>query len=148
MLADAPAKRKSALDEIIEEQERWKAKRSKNANSAQCLSWLLPDILVRVVVRDLGPQYYNRKAVVESVEGYAGRIRMLDTGDILQVDEQHVETVVPKKGSAVSVLRGLYRGRTATVESIDERRETVSVRVERGPTGPVELSFDHVSKQA
>lgn len=148
MFADLPAKRKSALDEIIEEQERWKAKKSKSANPSQSLSWLLPDILVRVVVPDLGQQYFNRKAVVQSVQGYAARIRMVDSGDLLQVDEQHLETVVPRKGVAVKVLRGLYRERRATVEAVDERRERVSVRVREARSGPVELAFDHISRLA
>lgn len=147
-------KKKCALDEIMEEQERWKAKKqehnqssSKAASSSK--SWLLPDIVVRVMTKDLGAQFYRKKATVEKVSGeYGAVIEMMEGGVKVKVDEEHLETVVPKEGSRVAVLRGVYRGRRATISSIDVDRERVEVAVENADAGgrTVSLRFDDVSK--
>lgn len=100
-------------------------------------------------VRELGKQYYNKKAVVRSVDGFAAKVEIIDSGDLLEVDEQHLETVVPKRESRVMILRGLYREREAVIVDIDERNEKVAVNVIGVSNGlNVQLSFDHVSKMA
>jgi len=149
-----PPKKKSALDQIIEEQERWKERKSVK-KSTKPETWLLEGIMVRVVTKDLGKEYYNKKATVEKlVDEYGAVIRMLDSPSSsatrVQVDEQHLETVVPKEGCRVAVLKGLYRGRKATIASIDIDREKVQVLVDNAAIGgrTVSLSFDDVSKLA
>ena len=147
---------RGSSDEIIEEQERWKAKKAERelgskAKQSKPQTWLLPDIVVRVVVKDLGTEFYNKKATVEKlVDEYGAVIRMIDTGARVKVDETHLETVVPREGSRVAVLRGVYRGRKATIAEVDADREKVSVRVDNASVGgrTVTLSFDDVSKLA
>lgn len=143
-----PTKNKSALDEIIEEQERWKAKKQKTGKSAKPETWLIPGLVVRVVVKDLGKEYYNKKAIVNKiVDSYGAIIEMIDSGNQVQVDEQHLETVVPSVGSKVQILRGLYRERKGTIVEINEKRESVFVKVDGASSDKlVELTFDDVSK--
>ncbi|CAG2175801.1 unnamed protein product, partial [Oppiella nova] len=58
---DAPNK-KSALDQIIEEQERLRHKSAKHDY------WLLKGIVVKIITDSLGDKYYKKKGVVEKVE--------------------------------------------------------------------------------
>ncbi|OTF77352.1 DNA/RNA-binding protein KIN17-like protein [Euroglyphus maynei] len=151
--------KKSALDEIIEEQERWKARQaaskyrsSNNSVPYKPETWMQPGIIVRVVTKQLGSEYYEKKARIESIEspGYAAIIKLLSNGDLIRVDERHLETVVPSKsGSKVLILNGLYRGQTATIVRVDEQNEKVLVNVERrssGSTEPIQCNFDQISK--
>lgn len=153
--------KKSALDEIIEEQERWKARQaskyrsSSNRINGSCIkseTWMQPGIIVRVMTKQLGPEYHEKKARIESIEssGYAAIIKLLSNGDLIRVDERHLETVVPSKsGSKVMILNGLYRGQTATIVRLDEQNEKVLVNVERRSSGssePIPFNFDQISK--
>ncbi|KAH7640667.1 dna/rna-binding protein kin17-like protein [Dermatophagoides farinae] len=125
--------KKSALEEILEEQERWKARKAasqhrSNNNSGPYKSetWMQPGIIVRIVTKQLGSEYYEKKARIESIEspGYAAIIKLLSNGDLIRVDERHLETVVPSKsGSKVMILKGLYRGQLATIVRVDEQNE-------------------------
>ena len=106
---------------------------------------------MRIVVKDLGSEFYNKKAIVEKlVDQYGAVIRVMDSGTRVKVDQQHLETVVPKEGLRVAVLKGIYRGRKATIAQIDTDKEKVSVLVENASIGgrTVQLSFDDVSKLA
>ena len=151
--------KKSALEEILEEQERWKARKAasqhrsnNNSGSYKSETWMQPGIIVRIVTKQLGSEYYEKKARIESIEssGYAAIIKLLSNGDLIRVDERHLETVVPSKsGSKVMILNGLYRGQTATIVRVDEQNEKVLVNVERRSSGssePIPFNFDQISK--
>lgn len=139
----------SALDDIIKEQEEWKAKKAKNGK-AKLESWLVPGIVVRVTTKDLGPTYHNKKAVVEKIpEEFIGLVKMIDTGDLVKLDEAHLQTIVPRIGSQVMILRGLYRERKGTIVEVLEKIEKVAVKVDGSSSGKtIELSLDDVSKLA
>ena len=103
------------------------------------------------MVKDLGTEFYKKKAIVEKlVDEFGAVIRMMDSGARVKVDEQHLETVVPREGSRVAVLKGMYRGRKATITQVDVDREKVSLQVDNASIGgrTVQMSFDDVSKLA
>lgn len=151
--------KKSALQEILEEQERWKARKAasqhrSNNNSGPYKSetWMQPGIIVRIVTKQLGSEYYEKKARIESIEspGYAAIIKLLSNGDLIRVDERHLETVVPSKsGSKVMILKGLYREQLATIVRVDEQNEKVLVTIDSRSSGssePIHCNFDQISK--
>ncbi|KAJ6225464.1 hypothetical protein RDWZM_004009 [Blomia tropicalis] len=145
-----PPKKKTALDEIIEEQEKWKAKKLQQKKSKP-ETWLIPGIIVRVVVKDLGEQFYEKKAVIEKiVDDYGAIIKMNDSGQLIKVDERHLETVVPREGSRVMVLKGLYRGKNATIAEIDIEQEKCKILVDNSSMGgrTVTVTFNDISKLA
>lgn len=151
--------KKSALEEILEEQERWKARKAasqhrsnNNSGSYKSETWMQPGIIVRIVTKQLGSEYYEKKARIESIEspGYAAIIKLLSNGDLIRVDERHLETVVPSKsGSKVMILKGLYRGQLATIVRVDEQNEKILVTIDSRSSGssePIHCNFDQISK--
>ena len=53
------------------------------------------------------PRYYKQKGEVQRViDGKVGEICMLDSGDVLRVDELELETVIPSPGGGVMVSQG------------------------------------------
>ena len=53
--------------------------------------------------------------------------------DLLQLDQEDVETVIPAAGGRVRLVNGRARGEAATLVAIDEEKFCVSVRIEDGP---------------
>ena len=74
--------------------------------------------------------YYKGKGVVNKVlKQFVAEISMLDGGDILQVDQAELETVLPQPGGTVCVLQGPYRGCQASMVGIDEEQYKANVRL-------------------
>ena len=114
----ADPKRKSALAEIIEEEERKKMAKMAETPPAD-LPWLADSIVVKVITKNLGSKYYKQKGVVLSVtDGYTAKIKLLECGTKMKLDQAHLETVVPSVGRPVMIVGGKYRGREATLESL------------------------------
>lgn len=120
--------KKSALDEIMEQEE--KKKEQKNRKDY----WLAEGIVVKIVTRSLGEKYYKEKAVVrEVIDRYQGKIKLLETGEKFIVDQQHLETVIPKIDGRVYILNGAYRECTATLKSIETSKYSVTLEIDKGP---------------
>lgn len=120
-------KAKSALDEIMEVEEKKKEKQNRKDY------WLTKGIVVKVMLKRLGEKYYKKKGYVKDVQDlYTGIVKMLDSGDTLKVDQTHVETVIPAIGKPVLIVNGAYRGEEATLESIDEKKFCCSLRLSQG----------------
>ena len=105
-------------------------------------AWLHKGIVVRIINRDLaGGKYFRRKAVVDRlVSSYTAELTVLEpkegrgddvTGDVLQMDQEDIETVVPKRtGVKVRLLRGPHRGRKAKVKNLDKANYTAQLKVD------------------
>ncbi|XP_065066935.1 DNA/RNA-binding protein KIN17-like [Rhopilema esculentum] len=120
-------KRKSALEEIVEEQ---KAKTSKIKRHE---NWITKGIIVKVITKKLGEKYYKKKGEITAVKDkFVAVVEMLDSGDKLKLDQAHIETVIPQPGRLLRILNGVYRGETATMMSLDERRFSITARIESG----------------
>lgn len=118
----------SALDEIMREQE---LKRERENRKAY---WITPGIVVKVMAKKLGDKYYKKKGVVEDVQDrYVGVVRMLDSGDVLKLDQTHLETVIPNLGRRVKVVNGAYRGEEAVLLEVDQQGFCAKLRVDAGP---------------
>lgn len=119
--------KRSALDEIIEEQERFKNKRNRYDY------WLVPDIVVKINSSKVGEKYHKKKGVVQSVEDkYVAIVRMLDSEDVLKLDQAHLETVIPQPGRTVRVLQGAHRGCNATLVSVNFDAFCATLKLESG----------------
>lgn len=121
-------KKPSALDELIKEEERKKEKSNRKDY------WLAEGIVVKLIAKSLGEKYYKEKGVVtEVIDKYRAKIRLLETGDKLKVDQAHLETVIPSIGKQVLVLNGGYRGNTATLKEIDTDNYCTTIEIASGP---------------
>lgn len=127
--SDGPStSKKSALEEIMEQEER--KKEIKNRKDY----WLAEGIVVKVVTRSLGSDYYKQKAVViEVIDKYRGKIKLLENGEKFKIDQEHLETVVPKIDGRVRILNGGYRDSSAILKSIEISKFSVTVEIEKGP---------------
>lgn len=104
--------------------------------------WLYPNIQVRIISKKLAKgQYYKRKAIVEKViDRYAARVEVLessykarDGGDVLEIDQDDLETVIPKEvGEKVRILNGKFRGRKARVVKLRKDKYRADLRMSDG----------------
>jgi DNA/RNA-binding protein KIN17 len=102
-------------------------------------NWLYRNIVVRIISKTLADgKYFKRKAVVDKViDKYTAEVEVLDSGpdkrdggDILKLDQDDLETVIPKEaGTKVRVLNGKYRGEKARVEELDKRKYQATLRL-------------------
>lgn len=122
------SRKRSALDEIMKMEETKKEKVNRKDY------WLAEGIVVKIVTRSLGEKFYKQKGVViEVIDKYAGKVKLLDTGEKVKLDQDHCETVIPVVGKLVKVLNGGYRGYTAYIKDIDIDRFCVSIEIASGP---------------
>ncbi|KAM7367331.1 hypothetical protein PAMP_015241 [Pampus punctatissimus] len=141
-------KRKSALEEIIEMEEK---KKKQQQQSVRTDNWLQPSIVVKVVTKRLGEKYYKKKAVVMEVrDKYAAVVKMIDSGDKLKLDQNHVETVIPAPGKQVLILNGPHRDTQATLEGIDEKNFCATLTLVSGQQKGkrVNVAYEDFSKLA
>lgn len=99
------------------------------------------------LLREAG--YYKGKGVVQKVlTRFVAEISMLDGGDILQVDQAELETVLPQPGGTVRVLQGAYRGCKASMLGIDERNFKAKIRLTDGKQAGkiLDIDYENISK--
>ncbi|KAG1655166.1 DNA/RNA-binding protein KIN17 [Nymphon striatum] len=122
-------KKKSALDDIIQEQERMKEKRNRKDY------WLMAGIVVKIMSKKVGDKYYKQKAVVQEViEFYTAKVKMLESGDVLKLDQSHLETVIPACGRLVRIVNGAYRGEKAILQKVITEDFCVTLEIASGLT--------------
>ncbi|XP_064277539.1 DNA/RNA-binding protein KIN17-like [Passer domesticus] len=138
-------KKKSALDEIMELEEEKK-------RTSRTDYWLHPEIIVRIITKKLAGKYHKKKAVVkEVIDKYTAIVKVMDSGDKLKLDQTHLETVIPALGKKVLVLNGGYRGNEGILESINEKRFSVTITIASGPLRGrrvEDIQYEDVSKLA
>ena len=121
-------KKPNALDEIMASEE------NKKERSNRKDYWLAEGIVVKIVTKSLGEKYYKAKGVIrEVIDKYAAKVKLLETGEKLKLDQAHLETVIPQPGKEVLVVNGAYRGSRATLTKVDERNFCVSIEIASGP---------------
>ncbi|XP_051911688.1 DNA/RNA-binding protein KIN17 [Hippocampus zosterae] len=140
-------KRKSALEQIIEMEERKKQQQQPLKTD----HWLQPNIVVKVVTKRLGDKYHKKKAVVtEMRDPFTAVVKMIDSGDKLKLDQNHVETVIPAPGKRVMIVNGNFRDTEAVLEGIDEKNFCASLTLDSGPQKGkrVDVAYEDFSKLA
>ena len=109
-----------------------KSTQSKTAQEPEDIrkkNWLRKNILVRIITKRRR-KYYKRKAVINAVyDKYTAEVELLDSGpdhhdggDIVEFDQEDLETVIPKVGKNVMILNGRGRGMKATLLAVDDER--------------------------
>uniref|UniRef100_A0A8C6U3J6 DNA/RNA-binding protein KIN17 n=1 Tax=Neogobius melanostomus TaxID=47308 RepID=A0A8C6U3J6_9GOBI len=123
-------RKRSALEEIKEMEER----KRRQQEPVKTDYWLQPNIIVKVVTKRLGDRYHKKKAVVMDVQDkYTAVVKMVDSGDKLKLDQNHVETVIPAPGKRVLILNGRYKNTEAILDGIDEKNFCAKLTLDSGP---------------
>lgn len=117
----------AALAELMKEQEHAKDKMNRKGY------WLTEGIVVKVMSKGLAEKgYYKQKGVViKVIEKYVGEIKMIETGHVLRVDQEELETVIPQIGGLVRIVNGAYRGCNARLLGIDTDKFCAKVQIEK-----------------
>lgn len=120
--------------------------------------WLYRDIVVRIVSKNFADgKYFKRKAIVDKViDKYTAELKVLDSrpdakdgGDILRLDQDDLETVVPKEvGGKVRILNGKYRSEKARVQALDKKRCQATLKLSQDGLVLEGVSYDDFSKLA
>ncbi|KAM9960549.1 hypothetical protein ACTFIW_009691 [Dictyostelium discoideum] len=131
------AKKMSAIEEIMfkekekERQQKEKLEFEKQQQQQQQLNsdnnnneekpWIIKDIVIKIIDKELANgKYYKQKGYIVSVENeFLAKVKLLDSGDILKIDQTLLETVIPQIGSTVIIVNGKYRGKEATIENVN-----------------------------
>ena len=73
---------------------------------------------------------------------------MIDSGDMLKLDQSQLETVIPTNGGKVKVVNGAYRGEEATVNAVNFDKFCATVKIETGLSygNVVEIQYEDISK--
>lgn len=120
-------KRKSALSEILEEEERLKEKKNRKEH------WLCCGIVVKVITKSLGEKYYKKKGIVEEIKSnFLGIVRIFDSNDLIKIDQDHLETVIPSEGKLVKIINGAYRGHEAILRKIHVDKFCATLEISSG----------------
>lgn len=120
--------KEDTLSTMMAEQERAKERLNRKDY------WLTTGIVVKVMSKALKEKgYYKMKGVVKSVIAkYIGEIEMLESEDVLKVDQAELETVLPQIGGLVRVVNGAYRGEMARLEAVDVDQFKARVQLKGG----------------
>lgn len=135
--------KKCALEEVREQEERKKEQKNRKDY------WLTEGIVVKVMTKSLGSDYYKQKAVVQEVfDKYRAKIKLLESGEKFKIDQEHLETVIPKVDGRIRVLNGAYRDSTAILKSIEVSKFSVTVEIEKGTFRGrvISVPYEDVSK--
>jgi DNA/RNA-binding protein KIN17 len=112
--------------------------------------WLADGIVVKVKHKTVGGgKYYNQKGVIEQVEGrYVGQIKMLQSGDVLRLDQDFLETVLPALEGRVLVLNGPHRGERATLKAIDIDKFCATIQLSGSGELVKGIAYEDIAKLA
>jgi DNA/RNA-binding protein KIN17 len=78
------------------------------------------------------------------IDKYVGELTMVDSGDVIRVDQEELETVLPAPGGSVLVVNGQYRGARGVLEGLDVKRYQAEVEiVSKGPWAGQRVWFDY-----
>ena len=94
------ARKRSKVEELMQAE---KERRERSAAAAASVStpvggadtgpWLARDIAVKVMAEHLEGYYKKKGVVVAVVDGYVAEVEMMDSGDVLRIDQAELETV-------------------------------------------------------
>ena len=122
----------SNIDALIAETERKKASKDKDEDMYNRKDyWLAEDIVVKVMNKKVGGgKFYKEKGIVTKViDDYIGEVRLLSDNTKIRLDQEDLESVVPKVGQKGILLNGRCRGCTAEVLQINESAYNCDVKV-------------------
>merc|ERR1712176_922103 len=103
-------------------------------------NWLHVDILVLIKSKICNGIYYKRKGIIDKVlnNGFTAQLEVLDSssskqdgGDIIQLDQDDLQTVIPSKiGKQVRIVNGERRGCLATIVRLDDTVQCADLSIE------------------
>ncbi len=125
---------------LMQEEERRKGQQVQaNYSKSHQENWLHPGIQVKIKNKGLADgRFYNQKgAVLAVVDKFAGDV--LVEGVTVRLDQNDLETVLPKAGREVLIVNGRCRGCKARLLEVKVEQYTCVLSVLEGPCSGTEL---------
>ena len=139
---ESSTKRKAASSNLSQIMEQELAEKIKKKES----SWLMTGILVKIVTKSLGDNYYKQKGYVKTVvDDYTAVVVISSSGSKVKLDQRHLETVIPAIGRQVMVISGKYRGKEGVLKSLMVEDFSASIELLNGKI--VTLQYEQFSKK-
>jgi len=142
MKVDSDGEKKSEDKDENKEQPKDSKSSSKSSSSSKTQSsskqsWLFPQIVVRIISKSFSNgKYYLKKGVIDDVISPSKcAVQLLDTKQLVDVEQKMLETVIPKPGEKVMIVEGDGRGKVGKLISKDKNESG-------DPIAIVQLSHD------
>jgi DNA/RNA-binding protein KIN17 len=128
---------------------------SGNVQDIRKQNWIRKDILVRIISKKVANgKFYKRKGIIYRViDKYTAQVEILDSGpdqrdggDVVEVDQKYLETVVPKEGKIVRIVNGQCRGMLARLICADHEKCRGTLELVEDGTILKRVNFDDFSK--
>merc|ERR1719277_1442778 len=93
-----------------------------------------------------GGKYYRKKGRIEKVrDQYTADIRMSESKDLIRLEQEMLETVIPNVGKLVRLVKGTHKGQRGTMRAVNFEGFSVTVELQNG-TEMEGLGYDEVCK--
>lgn len=94
--------------------------------------WLAAGLVVKVMNKELANgKYHRKKGLVEKVhDQYTADIRMSESKDLIRLDQEMMETVIPNVGKRIRVVKGTHKGHFGSMQAVDFEGFCVTVLLE------------------
>ena len=121
----------------LKEEEKEEKKRKK-------IRWILPGIRLQVVSKKYrGGRYFEEIGRVEDVLDERSFTFITMKGEMLEdLEEKHLETIMPKVGEKIMVLKGENRGSVGVLHELKKKENKLVVRIERNVLEYVDYALD------
>jgi len=118
-----------------------------DTGSGSAPTWVAAGLIVKVMHSELANgKYYRKKGTIEKVkERYAAHVRMAESKDLIKVEQELLETVIPQVGRSVVVVKGGFRGRKGELKAVDFENFSVTVKLSDG-TVMEGLGYEEICK--
>ncbi len=144
----APSK-KSAIEEIIEEENREKERKVMRTRLKTEDPWLMDGIVVKITSKAFGDGYYKQKAaVIEVINRFKAMVKLVSGSEsLIKIDQNDVESVIPAQGRQVLIVQGKHRRRRATLKKLNVEKFSAVLQLEDDRDNlEVELPYEYFSK--
>jgi len=123
---------------------------NKEASEKEATPWLHKNIVVKIVNKEVGDGvFYGKKGtVVKVIEEFGARVSLLESEAVVELDQDDLETVIPKPGGMVLILKGPHRGSMALVKSLHIESYCVSLTLIDSGREISDVDYEDVSRAA
>lgn len=94
------------------------------------ITWLVPNIKVRVVSKSLKKYYKEKGIVMDIIDEYNCSVVMEDGKLIENIFESMLETVIPQKGEKVIFVSGKRKGLKGTIVEKDTKKDRCIIAID------------------
>ncbi|KAF4653652.1 hypothetical protein FOL46_009065 [Perkinsus olseni] len=84
-------------------------------------AWLTKGLIVKVLNKGLceGKYYKSKGEIRKVISPYVCHVKILKTGDVLELDQEDLQTVTPANGRTIQVVLGQYRDQFGVLKNVD-----------------------------